>query len=117
MSDDSSAGAWRNGDFLGLLARLLAPYLKKELGIAAPPNHAGGWISQYDSPLGRRRHLKLVREGVLPGKKVGRQVLVTTANMQKLIEGAGQQTQTAVAEGQSDDPLADWGLRPKRGKP
>lgn len=39
------------------------------------------WVDQNDSPLGRRRHLDLVRTGVLPGKKDGRRVLVRRADL------------------------------------
>jgi hypothetical protein len=34
------------------------------------------WVSQKDSPLGRARHLRLVRTGELPGCKVDKLVLV-----------------------------------------
>jgi excisionase family DNA binding protein len=34
------------------------------------------WIDQATSPLGRRRHLRLVRQGVLRGVREGRRVLV-----------------------------------------
>jgi hypothetical protein len=34
------------------------------------------WIDQTQSPLGRKLHCKLVREGVLPGCKVKRKLLV-----------------------------------------
>ena len=39
------------------------------------------WLDQDTSPLGRRRHLELVRTGVLPGKKEGRRVLVRRADL------------------------------------
>ena len=40
------------------------------------------WLDQAASPLGRRRHLELVRTGVLPGKKEGRRVLVRRADLE-----------------------------------
>ena len=36
----------------------------------------GQWVSQKESPLGRAKHLALVRGGALQGYKVGRQVFV-----------------------------------------
>ena len=43
-------------------------------------------MSQGDSPLGRSRHCRLVRQGELPGRKVGRQLLVRAADIDAYIE-------------------------------
>jgi excisionase family DNA binding protein len=37
---------------------------------------ADEWIDQAHSPLGRAKHLRLAREGVLPSSKEGRQILI-----------------------------------------
>lgn len=39
------------------------------------------WIDQHRSPLGKRRHLRLVRDGKLPAKKDGRLVLVRAVDI------------------------------------
>jgi excisionase family DNA binding protein len=44
------------------------------------------WISQYDSPLGRRAHLKAVRAGALPGVKVGRRILVRRSDVDQYLQ-------------------------------
>lgn len=40
------------------------------------------WVDQTASPLGRRRHLDLVRRGVLRGVREGRRVLVRRADLE-----------------------------------
>jgi len=42
---------------------------------------AAEWIDQGSSPLGRRRHLDLVRNGALPGTRSGKLVLVRRADL------------------------------------
>jgi excisionase family DNA binding protein len=44
------------------------------------------WLDQNRSPLGRRRHLALVREGKLPGHKDGKRVLVRRRDLDSYIE-------------------------------
>lgn len=48
---------------------------------------ASEWIDQKDSPLGRRRHLELVRTGVLRGVREGRRVLVRRAEIETYLDG------------------------------
>jgi hypothetical protein len=43
------------------------------------------WIDQYDSPLGKRKHLSLCRGGVLPCRKNGKQRLVRRADLDAYI--------------------------------
>lgn len=55
----------------------------------AERQQAGGadpWVSQSDSPLGRKLHCKLVRTGALEGSKIGRQVLVRKSVLDRFIE-------------------------------
>lgn len=47
---------------------------------------AEDWVDQYHSPLGKRRHLALVRSGELEGHKVDRLVLVRRADMDAFIK-------------------------------
>jgi excisionase family DNA binding protein len=56
------------------------------------------WVDQKSSPLGRDRHMRLVRAGTLPGKKDGRRVLVRRADIERYL-----QTKTVT----KSDPAAD----------
>jgi len=48
---------------------------------------ASEWVDQCSSPLGRRRHLALVRSGVLRGVKEGRRVLVRRSDLDAYLAG------------------------------
>ncbi len=50
---------------------------------------ASEWVDQDSSPLGRRRHLKLVREGVLKGVREGRKVLARRRDVDAYLEKRG----------------------------
>lgn len=50
---------------------------------------ANEWVDQKTSPLGRDRHLRLVREGKLPARKVGRRVLVKKADLDAYFDREG----------------------------
>ena len=52
----------------------------------AVDSSAGDYVDQTSSPLGRRAHLAAVREGRLPGRKVGKKVLVTVEAMRAYVE-------------------------------
>ena len=57
-----------------------------ELAAAEPDE----WIDQTRSPLGRRLHCQLVRDGVLKGKHFRRRVLVTKAELDRYITSIGK---------------------------
>jgi len=44
------------------------------------------WVSQDESPLGRKLHCRLVRTGKLEGSKIGRRVLVRRSVLDRFIE-------------------------------
>lgn len=44
------------------------------------------WVDQTNSPLGRDRHLRLVRSGTLPGRKDGRRVLVRRRDLDRYLD-------------------------------
>lgn len=51
---------------------------------------AGGeWVDQKTSPLGRKKHLRLARQGKFPSKKEGRQVLVRRDDLNAYLERHG----------------------------
>ncbi len=60
------------------------------------------WVSQSNSPLGRRGHLSAVRNGILPGKKIGRQVLIRRGDLNSYLE-----RQTVVVRPKSSPPADD----------
>lgn len=45
------------------------------------------WIDQAHSPLGRRRHLDLVRQGKLPARKDGKKMLVRRSDIDRYLDG------------------------------
>lgn len=47
------------------------------------------WVDQKSSPLGRKKHLRLAREGKFPSRKEGRQVLVLRSDLNAYIEREG----------------------------
>lgn len=91
-------------DLFRLLASLLAPYLSGSASEAGP-----AYYDQGNSPLGRRRHLDLVRRGLLLGHKVGRKVLVrrdaVDAYLETLRPGSCDRPTTP------DGVLSDWGIK------
>lgn len=50
---------------------------------------ASEWVDQNHSPLGRRIHLRLAREGRLPSRKVRRRVLILRKDLNAYIEREG----------------------------
>jgi hypothetical protein len=63
---------------------------------AAAALNGNDWIDQYDSPLGKRKHMKLCREAVFPsGHKIGKQWLVRRAEIDAYIVQNGKSAKTA----------------------
>lgn len=60
------------------------------------------WVSQHDSPLGRKAHCAAVRSGALPGSKVGRKVLVRRRDLDAFITAHA----VSAAEPAADRPLS-----------
>lgn len=85
MPKDSGAPAACPHAALRALADALAPHLVRYL--APKVDDSVSYFSQYDSPLGRKRHLELARTGQLPGYRVGRLVLVRRETVRAYIEG------------------------------
>lgn len=70
---------------------------------------ASEWLDQKQSPLGRRRHLELVRAGVLRGRKEGRKVLVRRADIERYLEGLPLNQKTTDGD-EPEDVLREMGL-------
>lgn len=66
------------------LAKILAPFIADEIG-TRPANDVENWIDQCRSPLGRRLHCALARDGRLEARKVGRRWLVRRADVDAFI--------------------------------
>lgn len=98
-------------EVLRLIARAVVPHVLDELrGMQAP---GPVYYDQTNSPLGRRRHLALAREGALPRRKVGRRVLVECAHVHAHIEAHAQEPVSSGDDG-DNDVLREWGLRGAR---
>jgi hypothetical protein len=105
MAKPTRPNADGKDDVLRSLAQALTPYLRQTL--ASSDAKEPEYYDQNNSPLGRRRHLALVRRGALSGRKVGKRVLVARAAMRAFLEE--HPTAVAVAINNAD-PLNDWGL-------
>lgn len=103
-TSDSAGGK----DVLRLLAKALSPYLQDELSTSTLTQPE--YYSQKDSPLGRRKHMGLVRQGVLRGRKVGKSVFVLRNDVHAYIQAHDANAHTDVS---SNELLNDWGLAPK----
>jgi len=90
-----------------LLAKVLAPLLQERLHPCTVV--ASDYYHQGDSPLGKRRHLELVRRGVLTGHKVGRCVFVLRDEVRAYIDGCARRR--PPVESKIDDLLSEWGLK------
>ncbi len=79
--------------------------------VSAIELHTGSseWVDQNDSPLGKRRHMALVRSGELKGRKDGRKVLVKRSELDAYIERNA--ITTAGSTDEADGVLAEMGLR------
>jgi excisionase family DNA binding protein len=69
------------------------------------------WVDQNDSPLGRRRHLSLVRAGQLRGYKVGRLVLVSRDDLDQFIGGRGVRLSMTLTDEQAEMVEVEAALR------
>lgn len=95
--------------------------VKAELQAAKGDGDA--WISQEDSPLGRREHCRLARSGALPGRKVGKRWLVRRSELDAYIEAHGAKAKPPEAapakspsEPSADAVLHELGLERVRGR-
>lgn len=93
------------------LAEALVPYLRQHLNPSE--SDSSGYYTQKNSPLGRRKHMNLVRRGVLPGHKVGKTVFILRANVHAYIQCHSSLNQAAENEQRSEHELGDWGLTPR----
>ncbi len=60
-------------------------------GFVAQAAAGAEWVDQSTSPLGRRRHLQLVRDGVLPSVHDKRRRLVRRADINRYLDGRGRE--------------------------
>jgi hypothetical protein len=105
MAKPIGADADGKDDVLRSLAEALTPYLRRSL--ASSKHSEPDYYHQDSSPLGRRRHLSLVRQGVLRGRKIGKRVLVSRRDMVAFLE---EHPLAGVVPAAPPDPLEDWGL-------
>jgi excisionase family DNA binding protein len=67
-------------------------------------NTAADWIDQNSSPLGRRRHLELVRSGALAASRSGKRVLVRRSDLDAYL--AEHATMSASVDPTTEDEAA-----------
>ncbi len=77
-----------------LLAEALAAVLVAIRRAAEP--RADEWVDQARSPLGRRTHCRMVRQGKIHGSKVAGRVLVRRRDLDAFIEAHMQPVATAA---------------------
>lgn len=91
-------------DLASIIARLVDARLEARLAELRP---AQDWIDQSASPLGRRAHLAAVRRGELPGRRVGKKVLVRRADLDAYIAERGAvRVEPEAARREDGDDLA-----------
>ena len=66
---------------------------------------ATDWVDQTQSPLGRRRHCALVRSGALPGRRIGRRVLVPRSALDESIRGEAKPATADTKDNDEDEQL------------
>ncbi|MGO9836443.1 MAG: helix-turn-helix domain-containing protein [Polyangiaceae bacterium] len=85
---------------------------KRVAAVAIALNAGADWLDQYDSPLGKRKHLELCRKGVLPCRKNGKQRLVRRRDIDAHIEGERARVENRQQDVEEiDRELAALGLR------
>lgn len=65
-----------------LLEERIRAIVREELQAIEPDE----WVDQTSVPISRKTYLRLVREGKLPGRKVGRRILVRRKDLEAFIE-------------------------------
>lgn len=65
------------------------------------------WIDQHHSPLGRRRHNALAREGKLASRKLGRLILIRRTDIDAYIEREGIARGRRVSEDDGVDEMLE----------
>lgn len=86
--------------------------------VAAIEGHqtAGEWVDQYNSPLGKRRHLEAARRGELGDcSKDGRRVLATRGAIEAYMQ-ARVIPRTPAQKDNEDDVMAELGVHRAGGK-
>ena len=67
------------------------------------------WVDQNESPLGKRRHLELVRRGRLPGVRSGKRILVRRSDLDVYLAAHTKVPVRDEEEAAVDALLADLG--------
>lgn len=66
------------------LRRELHAFLDK-LVDAIESTQTSEWVDQRNSPLGRERHCRLVREGAIKGVKEGKRIMIRRADIETFL--------------------------------
>ncbi len=97
---------------LDVLARALAPAVARavvdELAAGRPGDH---WVDQTTSPLGARRHGRLIREGALPGVQAGRRWLAKREDVYAYLEASSKRARKSAPSDDPSDLARELGLR------
>jgi excisionase family DNA binding protein len=74
------------------------------------------WIDQAASPLGRKRHLELARDGLIPSSRVGRKVLMRRRDIDEFLHrhGPAAQAEERAEVEVATDVMASLGLEVRR---
>ena len=66
---------------------------------------ASDWVDQHISPLGKRRHLMLFKDGKIRGVREGHRVLVRRKDIDDYLESRGEQVRAVEAADDDVDAL------------
>jgi hypothetical protein len=101
---------------LTILARAIAPHLARAVVDELVAGRNDEWIDQAASPLGSRRHCRLIREGAIPGMQAGRRWLARRDDVSAYID-AQSKRKRRKPENDVADLAAELGLRVVWGGP
>lgn len=86
------------------LAEATAELVAAQIEITVSANDK---VHQYDSPLGKRRHLELARAGAFPSQKVGKRVLVKRADLNDWLAKNGEQRGVQTEDEEIDEMISE----------
>jgi hypothetical protein len=99
------------------IAELIRGIVREELRAAQDDDAGDPWVDQNESPLGRREHCRLARDGAFPARKVGKRWLARRSALDAFIEAhPTAKADGAPANDTAASVLAEVGIELVRGR-
>ena len=87
---------------LTALARVIAPVLARAVVDELTAGDDADWIDQAASPLGARRHCRLIRDGAIAGMRAGRRWIARRADIDAYIERQSKRRRSNASDDTAD---------------